>query len=260
MTSSRSSAAPATGQPDCAATRPDADRRRLRQQLHRAAGNWQYKAALNHSWDESYGAHTRRRQHLARPAPAASVTFAYDHVTHWVADYRQRADRRPRPAASSRELGCSGDWQPDCLRSWLEDPDGDGVYTFETTRDPAGQLRDQGRDQRELGRELRRRAACPAARTSRSPSRAERSASSFSFDSRDARPDDPGRARRTTTTSSGTASATTRATRSTARRAARFRRARRSTLRFRTFHDDVTARHAARLQHAGRQRQQLDRR
>ena len=31
-------------------------------------------------------------------------------------------------------------------------------------------LRDQGRDQRELGRELRRRAACPAARTSRSAS------------------------------------------------------------------------------------------
>src|SRR5580765_5961189 len=36
------------------------------------------------------------------------------------------------------ELGCPGDWQPDCLRSKLEDPDGDGIYTFETTALPAG--------------------------------------------------------------------------------------------------------------------------
>jgi hypothetical protein len=36
------------------------------------------------------------------------------------------------------EVGCLGDWQPDCLRSWLEDVDGDGVYTFETTALPAG--------------------------------------------------------------------------------------------------------------------------
>jgi glucan 1,4-alpha-glucosidase len=36
------------------------------------------------------------------------------------------------------ELGCPGDWQPDCLSSKLEDPDGDGTYTFETTALPAG--------------------------------------------------------------------------------------------------------------------------
>ena len=36
------------------------------------------------------------------------------------------------------ELGCPGDWQPDCLKSWLEDPDGDGIYTFLTTAIPAG--------------------------------------------------------------------------------------------------------------------------
>ena len=27
---------------------------------------------------------------------------------------------------------------PDCLRSWLQDPDGDGLYTFTTTAIPAG--------------------------------------------------------------------------------------------------------------------------
>jgi hypothetical protein len=35
-------------------------------------------------------------------------------------------------------LGCPGDWQPDCLRSWLQDVDGDGIYTFATRRIPPG--------------------------------------------------------------------------------------------------------------------------
>ena len=37
------------------------------------------------------------------------------------------------PGSFQSELGCSGDWDPGCLRSWLQDPDGDGTYTFETT-------------------------------------------------------------------------------------------------------------------------------
>ena len=36
------------------------------------------------------------------------------------------------------EVGCAGDWDPACLRSWLQDPDGDGIYTFLTTEIPAG--------------------------------------------------------------------------------------------------------------------------
>jgi glucan 1,4-alpha-glucosidase len=36
------------------------------------------------------------------------------------------------------ELGCPGDWQPDCFLSQLQDPDGDGIYTFETTALRAG--------------------------------------------------------------------------------------------------------------------------
>ena len=42
------------------------------------------------------------------------------------------------PGSFQHFLGCSGDWQPDCLRSWLEDPDGDGIYTFSTHAIPAG--------------------------------------------------------------------------------------------------------------------------
>ena len=42
------------------------------------------------------------------------------------------------PGSFQSELGCPGDWDPGCLRSWLQDPDGDGIYTFETTALPAG--------------------------------------------------------------------------------------------------------------------------
>ncbi len=43
-----------------------------------------------------------------------------------------------RPARFQSELGCAGDWDPGCLRSWLQDPDGNGIYTFETTVLPVG--------------------------------------------------------------------------------------------------------------------------
>ena len=36
------------------------------------------------------------------------------------------------------ELDCPGDWQPECLRSWLQDADGDQVYELETTALPPG--------------------------------------------------------------------------------------------------------------------------
>lgn len=36
------------------------------------------------------------------------------------------------------ELGCPGDWQPDCMRPWLQDLDGDGTYTFASVKIPAG--------------------------------------------------------------------------------------------------------------------------
>ncbi|MFL6119542.1 pullulanase-type alpha-1,6-glucosidase [Actinophytocola sp.] len=43
------------------------------------------------------------------------------------------------PGSFQSELGCPADWSPDCLLSQLEDPDGDGLYTFVTTAIPAGQ-------------------------------------------------------------------------------------------------------------------------
>ncbi len=103
------------------------------------AGNWEYKAALNGSWTENYGLH-------AAPgganvpltlASAAPVKFYYDPRTHWITSSRN-AVIATAPGNYQSELGCAGDWDPGCLRSWLEDPDGDGVYTFSTSSLPAG--------------------------------------------------------------------------------------------------------------------------
>ena len=68
---------------------------------------------------------------------ATSVKFYYDHKSHWITDNRG-STIAVAPGSFQSELGCSGDWDAGCLRSWLQDIDGDGIYTFETTALPAG--------------------------------------------------------------------------------------------------------------------------
>jgi len=103
------------------------------------AGPYEYKAALNGGWDENYGANAQPNGAnigLTLAAPA-TVKFYYDHATHWITDNR-RAVIATAAGSFQSEMGCSGDWDPSCLRSWLQDPDGDGVYTFATAALPAG--------------------------------------------------------------------------------------------------------------------------
>ena len=103
------------------------------------AGNYEYKAALNDSWNENYGLHAQSNgaEHPRQPAVGGEVKFYYDHKTHWATDNRSSVIA-VAPGSFQSELGCPTDWDPTCLRSWLEDPDGDGIYTFETTALPAG--------------------------------------------------------------------------------------------------------------------------
>jgi pullulanase-type alpha-1,6-glucosidase len=68
----------------------------------------------------------------------APVSFSYDPAAHWVTTDAE-GPIVTAPGSFQSELGCPGDWAPDCLRSQLQDPDGDGVYTFTTTAIPAGQ-------------------------------------------------------------------------------------------------------------------------
>ncbi|GAA3688454.1 hypothetical protein GCM10022399_00030 [Terrabacter ginsenosidimutans] len=103
------------------------------------AGDYEYKAAINKSWDENYGVGGGKGAgNIPYSAPGGKpVTFYYDHRTHWVTSDAQ-GPIITAPGSFQSELGCPGDWAPDCMRSWLQDPDGDGTYAFTTDQIPAG--------------------------------------------------------------------------------------------------------------------------
>ncbi len=103
------------------------------------AGSYEYKAALNDSWTENYGANAEQGgANIALDlAAGTNVKFFYDHKTHWVTDNVNNVIATV-PGNFQSELGCSGDWDPSCLRSWLQDPEGDGTYSFQTNALPQG--------------------------------------------------------------------------------------------------------------------------
>lgn len=103
------------------------------------AGSYEYKAALNGSWDDNYGLNAEYygpNIPLELPEDGA-VTFWYDHKTRWVSDSVNSLIATV-PGDFQEEIGCAGDWEPACLRSMLQDPDGDGVYQFITAGIPPG--------------------------------------------------------------------------------------------------------------------------
>ncbi len=132
---------PGDWQPDCAATHLsfDAEDGVWQGTFIVPAGSWQYKAPLNDSWSENYGAGAQRDgPNIPLDLGAATdVKFYYDHETHWITD-NVNSVIATVPGNFQSELGCSGDWQPWCLQSWLQDPDGDEVFNFTTGRLPAG--------------------------------------------------------------------------------------------------------------------------
>ncbi len=103
------------------------------------AGSFEYKVALNNSWDVSYGANAQLggANIPLTLATAGKVKFYYDHKSHWVADNVGKVIATV-PGSYQKAMGCAGDWDPGCLRSWLQDPEGDGSYSFTTTKIPAG--------------------------------------------------------------------------------------------------------------------------
>lgn len=103
-------------------------------------GDYEYKAALNGSWDDNYGLNAEYYgpNIPLKVAADGPVTFWYDHKTRWVSDSINSLIANV-PGSFQEEIGCPGDWQPDCLRSLLQDPNGDGIYTFITALIPAGE-------------------------------------------------------------------------------------------------------------------------
>jgi pullulanase len=105
-----------------------------------AAGAYEYKVALNGTWDVNYGLHALQNGPnipLATGASPQSVTFYYDHKTHWVTD-NVNSIIATVPGSYQSEIGCGGDWDPGCFRSWLQDVNDTDVYSFSTSAIPVG--------------------------------------------------------------------------------------------------------------------------
>jgi hypothetical protein len=131
---------PGDWQPDCDQAQLTLDPRDLvwKGTYPLPAGTYEFKAAIARSWDENYGVGAvRNGPNIPLTATGAAVTFYYDHGTHWITSDAHGAIITA-PGSAQSELGCPGDWQPDCMRPWLQDPDGDGTYTWSTASIPAG--------------------------------------------------------------------------------------------------------------------------
>ncbi len=101
------------------------------------AGDWEYKAALNDAWTESYGVGGGADNIPLSLGADTDVRFYYSHDSHWATD-NVNSVIASAPGSYQDEIGCPADWSPDCLRTWLQDLDGDGVYEFVTSAIPAG--------------------------------------------------------------------------------------------------------------------------
>ncbi|PWB51614.1 MAG: DUF3372 domain-containing protein [Anaerolineales bacterium] len=98
-----------------------------------------YKVALNGTWDWNYGKNASRGGTdipLVVDAPI-EVSFYYDNKTHLVAD-DYNIPIIVAVGNFQTQLGCSQNDDLNCLRAWLEDPEGDGSYAFVTKSLKAG--------------------------------------------------------------------------------------------------------------------------
>jgi glycosidase len=103
------------------------------------AGTYSYKVAINNTWDENYGAGgVPNGGNIDLTSDGVTpITFYYDHRTHFVTTTAQEPIV-VAPGSFQSEMGCPGDWDAGCMRSWLQDPDGDGTSTLSTTQIPPG--------------------------------------------------------------------------------------------------------------------------
>lgn len=84
------------------------------------AGCWEYKVAHNGSWDINYGLNGEQNGSNIQLFLSSNtlVSFSYDPITHIVISSPASEGCLPNtvvlPGNFQSELGCTGDWQPDC--------------------------------------------------------------------------------------------------------------------------------------------------
>jgi len=102
------------------------------------AGDYEYKAAIDGSWAINYGANgVPDGPNVTVSHKGGPISFYFDPRTNIV----QSSSEGPivtLPGSLQEELGCAGDWMPDCLATLMADGDRDGVYEFSTSSLPTG--------------------------------------------------------------------------------------------------------------------------
>lgn len=98
------------------------------------AGNYEYKIAINGSWDENYGVNGAPGgdNYMLSIDNERQVTFIYDDSTHRVTvPIELPDDQKPRIVGDIQpELYAGGDWAPDQSTAILQDEDHDNLYTL----------------------------------------------------------------------------------------------------------------------------------
>jgi pullulanase-type alpha-1,6-glucosidase len=122
---------PGDWQPECSATRLEAVAGSpgvYRATFDVPAGEYEYKVALNNSWDENYGAGgAPGGANIPLTAPGGAVTFTYDHRTHVI------SDDAPRPLQAVR----GAHWLRAGVIAWRPPA---GAQTFRLHSAPEGGL------------------------------------------------------------------------------------------------------------------------
>lgn len=102
------------------------------------AGTYEYKVAIGGSWAENYGdGGVTDGPNITYTHAGGPITFWYHPTSHIVMNSAQ-GPLITLPGSFQAALGCEADWQPGCLRTWMMDTDGDGIYTFATDALPTG--------------------------------------------------------------------------------------------------------------------------
>lgn len=102
------------------------------------AGEYEYKVALNGSWDLNYGADGEQNgPNVGYTHSGGPITFFWNPTTKVVSSTAE-GPVVTLPGSFQSEVGCPGDWQPECLASLMQDGDKDGVYTWSTSSIPSG--------------------------------------------------------------------------------------------------------------------------
>lgn len=102
------------------------------------AGDYEYKIALNASWDENYGLDGERDgpNIPLSLAEDTTVTFLFNRATNVVTHVLNTDAIIGLPGSHQAAVGCPGDWDPSCAVTFFTS-NGDGTYSL-TLNIPAG--------------------------------------------------------------------------------------------------------------------------